>query len=240
LPADWSRRFFILTLSFLLLNPPLGAAEETAQVHFFHALKARQEGRLLKAEQLFRKAVEIEPENPDFRFELGNLYILRNKPESARLEFEQATMAAPTHIPAHYNLGLVYRELELTSEARNEFKRVLEIDPKNLKAQLQIGYTYAQEGFTDEAGDAFQKAKRIDPTSPEPEEALRDLGRLESEARRKSQSDLSRRFWQNQRSLYQGGEPEETTALSSQTALAQAGSALVQQFFARRADAEKE
>lgn len=230
----------ILAALSLVFPVPLRAGEDTAQVHFFHALKAREEGRLLEAESLFRKAVELEPGNPNYRFELGNLYLLRGRPQAARLEFEQAAMAAPGHVPSHFNLGLVYRELEMTSEARNEFRRVLELDPQNLKAQIQIGYTYAQEGFTEEARDAFRKAEEMDPTSPEPKDALNDLGRLESQARARSEADRSRRFSENQRSLYEESDPLRSSEVSGEQALAQAGAALIQELFARRAQAREE
>lgn len=258
-PLKRNLHFFNRTLS-LFLSPPIcfllvfsvsgGANTEQAQVHFLHALKLKQEGNFLAAESLLQKAIEIEPENPDFRFELGNLYIERGNLEGARMELEQAVMIAPAHIPAHYNLGLVYRDLELTSEARGQFRRILELDPNHIRAQLQIGYTYEQEGFFDDARLAFEEAREMDMTDPEPRNALEELASLENYARDRTRRQMAESFQRNQRSLYfPDSQPsslygEGTLANPSQPsgreALAQAGALLIQELLARRSKAAAE
>ncbi len=179
------RRLSLLSLSLIFtLNPcPLQAEEALAQVYFYHALKSKQEGRILTAERLLKKAINLEPQNPDFHFELGNLYIERNDLVSARIELEQAVMISPNHLATHYNLGLVYRELGFVGEARDEFQKVLELDPAHVKAQLQIGYTYQEEGFFDDARFAFERAREMDITDPQPIRALEDLAEFERQAR---------------------------------------------------------
>ena len=190
--------FLLVTLLFPL---PLRAAEESSQVYFLHALKSKKEGRFLAAERLFRKAIEIKPENADYHFELGNLYIEQNNPERAQSELEQALMISPQHLPAHYNLGLVYRDLGNMSEAREEFRRVLDLDPKNVKAQLQLGYTYQDEGFPDEARQAFETAQEMDITNTEPRQALEDLAGHEMEMERRR----AKRQSSNRDALMQAG-----------------------------------
>ncbi len=140
----------IPSLAVLVAPVTTQAVEDSARIYFLHAMKAKEEGDNLTAESFLRKAIEIEPDNPDFHFELGNLYIEQKNLESARMEFEQAVMILPTHLAAHYNLGLVYRDLRLMGDARNEFRKVLQLDPANLKAELQIGYTYQEESFFDD------------------------------------------------------------------------------------------
>ena len=165
--------FFLIAVFFF--PSILLAREESSQIYFSHALKLKEEGRFLAAERLFQKAIEIEPENADYHFELGNLYIEKNDRERAKLELEQALMISPQHLPAHYNLGLVYRDLGFMSEAREEFRRVLDLDPNHVKAQLQIGYTYQEEGFPEEARQAFERAQEMDVSNVEPRHALEDL-----------------------------------------------------------------
>lgn len=226
-----------LTFSIVLVSHPsfLQAGENSAQVYFYHALKSKQEGRPLMAERLFRKALDLEPQNPDFHFELGNLYIERENITGARMELEQTVMISPGHKPAHYNLGLVYRELGLMGEARDEFEKVLELDPTHVKAQLQIGYTYQEEGFFDDARFAFQRAREMDITDPSPIRALEDLAEAEREAQLRQASTLERSF-QNLPSasplLGQSQVPQPQ--VSSKSALLQAGALLLQEFLARR------
>ena len=198
--------FFILGLSSL----PLEAGQDPAQIHFLHALKSKQEGDLFEAERLFRKAIELDPGNADYHFELGNLHLEKENLAGARLELEQAVMIAPAHVPAHFNLGLAYRELGLMSEARAEFRKVLELDPQNLNAQLQIGYTYQAEGFFDDARQAFEEAGKMDLANPEPQRALDDLAEYELEAAQRSHQMAEQSMVQNQsllELLARGGAP---------------------------------
>ena len=238
----WAEILFFTT-TFLFPLPAL--AEETSQVHFLHALKAKQEGNFLEAEGLFRQAINLEPQNPDFHFELGNLYLERENPDAAVREFVQALMISPAHFPAHFNLGLAYRELGLMMEARSEFREVLRLQPNHAKAQLQIGYTYQTEGFTDEAREAFQEAREMDMTDPEPGRALEDLKVFEGELQEKSRRDTARAFEGSQQRLFELGNPgsafgasPEQSPISGQGALLQAAMAILQELFARRSQSQ--
>jgi len=221
------------------------AGDDHAQIYFSHALKAEEQGEMLRAESLLKKAIEIEPENPNFHFELGNLLIEKNDLMGARLEFEQAVMIDPEHLASHYNLGLVYGEFGLTAEAREEFRKVLELDPRHIKAELQIGYTYANEGFFDDAREAFRKAQEMDITDPEPRRAIEEVDEMEAEARLKSRSELRQAFEQRQfllnRGMAQGfmDQPNQTSTAGKQ-ALIQTGALLIQQWLTQRARARAE
>ncbi len=222
--------------SFLEAQPK----ENPAEIYFFHALKAKEERRFLRAERLFRKAIEIEPGNPDFHFELGNLYAERNRFEPAQKEYEQAVMISPAHLPARYNLGLIYWELGRMGEAREEFRKVLEINPHHVKAQIQIGYTYQAENFIDEARDAFRKAEEMDFSDPGPKAALEDLTLHENKLREYSKLETRQAMQeQNRRAfdLLYRNQPPDPQALESQTSkqvMARAGAALIQELLTRR------
>ncbi len=217
------------------------AAEDNASIYFSHALKSKAEGRALMAERLFRKAIELQPDNADYHFELGNLYLERNNLSGARMELEQTTMIDPLHLPAHYNLGLVYRETGWMGEARQEFRRVLELDPQNVKAQLQIGYTYQAENFTDEARDAFHRAREMDLSDPEPERALEDLDQYEQEARARNQQSMEQSLSRNQQFLGFGNSSNANPQQGSgQQALIQAGALLIQRMMSRNSQKENE
>ncbi len=234
---DWPRTaggfIFVLTLTVTALP---AAVDDSARVYFEQAIKSKQEGDYLRAESLLHKAVNLQPENPDFHFELANLYIEQNHFREARMQLEQLVMSAPDRVAAHYNLGLVYKELGMMGEARSEFRKVLELEPVNMKAQLQIGYVYQEEGFFDDARQAFQRAREMDRTHPEPQNALEDLGRFEEESRER-QSNLgplpgNSGFLNPSRSLLHDTQPD------TQESMAQAGALLMQQFVNRRSQSE--
>lgn len=240
---------FLIFFASPLVPLSIGAGEDQAQIYFLHGLKAKEEGNFLAAENLLRKAIEIEPNNADYRFELANLYAEQENLIEARFEYEQAVMIAPDHLASRYNLGLVYSELGLPSEAREEFRKVLDLDPSNIRAQIQIGYTYADQGFYDEAREAFQLAQEMDFTNPEPREALERVAQVEEEARFRSRSSLRNSLLQNERQLDQLGNPyfqspigspypRQPTQVSSRDALLQTGVLLVQQLLAKKSKTE--
>lgn len=227
----------ILAAISLCLQPAY--AEESARIYFLHALTAKQEGDTLRAEGLLQRALNYEPQNPDFHFELGNLYIEGNNLQSARMEFEETLMLAPSHLAAHYNLGLVYRELGLMTEARDEFRKVLELDPRNVKAELQIGYVYQAEGFTEDASQAFETAREMDNHDPEPQQALEDLKQFESNLQARSRQKMADTLQRNQSLLYQMRGNGPYADLSSQPSagkgsLLQSGMLVFEELMARR------
>ncbi len=224
------------------LSPAVFCAEQSqAQIYFLQALKTRDEGRFDVAERLMRQAIQIEPNNADYHFELGNIYIQQRRLKQARLELEQTIMISPNHLAGHYNLGLVYRDLGLRGVAREEFRRVLQIDPENARAMLQIGYVYEEEGFYEEAREAFEAAYVMDTSNPEIQDALEELKQIELQAKENEDSEMHRSLLGGQRLLgggapqssnfgFGGGQPQG----SGKDALTQAGMLLIQQLLARR------
>ena len=243
-----SKLWFLASVcvSFLLILPsqPLYAQDSQPRVSFLQALKEREEGHFSQAEQLFRQALQLEPENPDYHFELGNLYIQAKELRLARTEFEQTLMIAPSHLAAHYNLGLVHRELGFPGDAREEFRRVLQLDPSNIKAMLQIGYLYQDEGFYEEAREAFEEAYQMDITNPEPRQALEELGDAKQQAEENSQSQMQNSLLAGRQFLNQQNSSSDLSQLAgtsmgqpnTQQALVQAGTLLIQQLLSKKKD----
>ncbi len=233
-----------LAFSFAFTPPIFCEDQSQARIYFEQALKTKEEGRFDVAERLMLQAVQTEPNNADYHFELGNIYIQQKKLEQARRELEQTTMIAPEHLAGHYNLGLVYRDLGMPGVAREEFRRVLKIDPNNARAMMQIGYIYEQGGFYDEAKDAFEAAYVMDTSNPESQDALEELKQVEQQAKENSDSEMHRSLLGGQQLLgglgsgtpqssqfgFGGGQPSG----SGKDALTQAGMLLIQQLLSRR------
>ena len=163
------------------------------------AIQFKEAGDLSGAEAAVKKALEAEPANADFHFELANLYAMRHdaqakagNPEPLKIlgdaarELEQAVMVRPDFLAAHYNLGVVYKREKKIEKAREEFRRVLELDPRQAAAWVQIGETYEGQGFFDEAKDSYLSARELNYGNPEIEGALRDLEHHRDEAYKQS------------------------------------------------------
>ncbi len=142
-----------------------------------------------EAENKFIEALQSEPANAQYHFELANLYASRHDrleelsayEESQRMlqlaasHLEQATMLKPDFIAAQYNLGVVYKGVGRYEDSRKQFQKVLQLDPQSANAQMQIGAVYERQGFFDEAEDAYKRAKEMDFYNPDIQSALEDL-----------------------------------------------------------------
>lgn len=140
---------------------------------FIKAQHLRDEGNFQEAELEFKRAMQLEPGNPNYRFELANLYALRHDDalstgdevlaeaylRNAAGELQQALMVQPDFWSARFNLGVVYKKQGKYEAAREEFKKVLVQNPQALGALMQVGHTYAAQGFFDEAESIFEDAR---------------------------------------------------------------------------------
>jgi len=170
---------------------------------FLKGLGLKDNGQLTEAEGQIKKALELEPANPDYHFELANVYAMRHDArikssrsdsadpilEQIARELEQAVMLRPDFLPAHYNLGVVYKKQGRYEKAREAFRSVLALNPKQLAARMQTGVTYEEQGFFDEAESIYREARGWDDHNPEILAAIEDLKRHRDEARRRTRAE---------------------------------------------------
>ena len=172
-----------------------------------------QEGTLDESEEQFKEAIQLEPMNSEYRFELANLYAMRHdelwnmkdgagaleKLKASKRELEQAVMTKPDFLPAHFNLGVVYKKLAQYENARAQFKEVLKLDLSQTPAMLQIGATYEEQGFYDEAQTIYQDLIERYPGHSEFQNALRELAarRQQSQAVETQKSSQRTQFLQS-------------------------------------------
>ncbi len=253
----------IAILSVLLFLIPgsfsVGFAQDAGAAELYHreASRAFEENRLDDAEGLLKKAVEIDPKNYQYHFELSHLYAARfdktQKPsdpiarasyERAIQELKETQVLKKDFIPAFYNLGILYKNLERYEEARMEFRRVLDLDPKEVKAYLGIGETYERQGFYEDARDFYRKAKTINPGDLSIQDAM-DLSyqnekQYENARRSKDRSDQMMRWAQPVLQSQQLSSPTDSPANPStnSSSLTQAAMALAQGFLNRGKEQE--
>jgi tetratricopeptide (TPR) repeat protein len=198
--------FILLFLPFSALNAE-SILTHPGEDRFQRGVAALQEGDLDEAEEHFGEALLLEPMNPDYRFELGNLYAMRyqesygmgddldaqNRLEAAARELEQAVMIKPDFLAAKFNLGVVYKNLGEYEKARQKFKEVLNQDPAQGPAMVQIGMTYEEQGFYDEAETIYKDLLERFPNHPALQDALNGLAQRRYQARMREASQAQTR-----------------------------------------------
>ena len=117
------------------------------------------------AERLYRRGLELAPDDAELRNALGWTLFQDGRSAAAVAEYKRALAADPNHVKSHNNLALALVELGQLEEAAGHFKRSLELEPK-AEIYSDLGVTMARLGKPEEARADYQKALDLDPNCP--------------------------------------------------------------------------
>jgi tetratricopeptide (TPR) repeat protein len=131
-----------------------------------------------KAEALgaYKKAVELDPNNIDYRTTYGLILGVNGQADAGAAELRKV-VATPGYKDSdgYVNLGWLYRNTEpkRIEESIAAYKKALELNPKEEQAALGMGWSYINQKNWDGAISAFNQAVQIDPTTaPEANNAI--------------------------------------------------------------------
>ncbi|MFI5398454.1 MAG: tetratricopeptide repeat protein, partial [Candidatus Binatia bacterium] len=114
------------------------------------------------AARLYRRGLEIAPDDAELRNALGWTLFQDGRPAEAVAEYKRALAANPNHVKSHNNLALALVELGQLDEAAGHFKTSLEFEPK-AEIYSDLGFVMAQLGKPEAARADYQKALELDP-----------------------------------------------------------------------------
>ena len=117
------------------------------------------------AKEMFKKCIELEPNNPYAHKDLGVLYLKMNFYDWAIDEMETAVELEPDVAEFHYALGVAQMMLSKIDEAKKSFENALKYEPDFVDALSYYGYAYLLERNYERAYDCLQKALNINPSS---------------------------------------------------------------------------
>lgn len=136
----------------------------------------------VEAEKEIMKAVELAPDDPDVRYQLGRFYQDTTDYIEAFAAFEEALQRKPDHAGALYQIGrtAVLSGVHLDRGAEC-LKRYLELDhqpgmPSKSSAHWRLGMIYEKQGHADEARAEYEEALRLDAGNAQAKESLDALG----------------------------------------------------------------
>lgn len=120
------------------------------------AADARGEAAL--AEQLFRKALVIDPQSASAHMNLGMVLQGRGDPKTAAAEHARAIALDPGLAHAHYNSGLALLDLGSFPEAERGFREALHLRPEFPEAWVGLADVLEWRGLDEEALAALESA----------------------------------------------------------------------------------
>jgi tetratricopeptide (TPR) repeat protein len=127
-----------------------------------------------------RKAVEIDPLNPQIRVQLGRQLYLSQKYRDALESFDAALRLNPGLGEAHLGRGLALVNLKRVVDAQAEFRSALRLNPKDAEAQLQLARSALESGELSSAAAHIKEAIRLRPQLAEAHEELAKVYRRQN------------------------------------------------------------
>lgn len=130
---------------------------------FDRAVAAHNAGRLLEAEELYRRLLA---EQPGHAHALNNLAILCK--QSGRLEealefYGRSLAAEPGFAAGHYNMAMLYERLGRFDEAATAYGEAIRLQPGNADAMTNLGALLISRGHSERAVEVLEQAVALAP-----------------------------------------------------------------------------
>jgi tetratricopeptide (TPR) repeat protein len=130
-----------------------------------------------RAEELYRKAIALDPTLANAYTNLGNVRFRRGFPEEAEVLYKQALSVDEDQPEAFYNLGFLQYERGDAKSAVTCFERAVTIDPAFADAHFNLAMALEEAGDTARARRHWQTYLQIEPDGAWAEVARRHLKR---------------------------------------------------------------
>lgn len=154
------------------VDPP---RDDDADTVFTQAQAAEENGDLALAEQLYRRAMTIDPGDPAAPFNLGNLLRASGRKPQAEAAYRAAVKADKRFAPAWYNLAHMLDDHGRTAEAVTCLVRALQADPGYSDAMYNMALLLQRMRRFADAAAAWRRYLDMDGASPSARHARRAM-----------------------------------------------------------------
>jgi tetratricopeptide (TPR) repeat protein len=130
-------------------------------------LRALDSGQVRDAADLFRKGLELAPDDPGLLHRLGTALFMAGDSAGAVQQFEEALRRAPEFPRAHFGLGMVLNLSGRHEQAIEHFAAAVKYQPDYLEARLGLAEALRVTGRLQESLPQFERIVELDPTLAE-------------------------------------------------------------------------
>lgn len=146
---------------------------DNAGIWFAEASLAMADDDFAHAEALIRRGLDLDPENANAYFDLGNALFLQGKGEEALTAFQQASARKEDFWPAINNEGLVFYEADQPEAAIERWRQAIAINDQVAEPALALAAALYSQG--DQSESTIGMAIRaLDQESDYAEEAFQE------------------------------------------------------------------
>lgn len=146
-----------------------------AEAHFNRGIVLNDMGRHDEAREALQRAQELDTRD-GMKFpshvgnqiavthaELGDLYMLADRPDRAVEQYEGALEVRPRYLDIRAKLGGALLDDGKLERAREQLEKVVDGNPRFLEARLKLGVALQRQGKTDEAVTQWRTCLEQDP-----------------------------------------------------------------------------
>ena len=128
-----------------------------------------------RAEEAYKKAIELDPTLSNAITNLGNLRFRRGFMAEAETLYQRALVLDPQQPEAFYNLGFLHFENGALADAIAFLNRAVEVDPAFADAHFNLAMAYEETGQPAKAKPHWEIYLRLDPDGAWSEIAKRHI-----------------------------------------------------------------
>ncbi|MCK4873505.1 MAG: sulfotransferase [Phycisphaerales bacterium] len=132
-------------------------------------------GDAAAAVECAKRAVALHPQDPRYRFCLGNALHICGRSDEALTHLMHAAQAAPKWVDLYVCIAAASRSAGRRERASEAARRAIDIDPNHPGGHFQLGGILLDDGRTGEARACFEQALRLEEHHAQ---SLAGLGRL--------------------------------------------------------------
>ena len=129
---------------------------------FAQAVKFHENGKLDKAENIYRQILEVSPNNADVLNLMGMIAQAKGLHEQACNWFYQAIKQTPSSAHFYFNLGLSLFNDNKPIEAIDAYHKAIELRPDLKETYNYLAEVYKSLGDSDKARSNYKKALKVD------------------------------------------------------------------------------
>ena len=139
------------------------SAQERAQILDHLANADLKRGRKAQSLEALKRAVRMDPENPQTHFKLGKFYLASGEHEKACESFNKTIEFDPESYEACRALGEAFYNSEDFKSALKHLRKAHKLSPESEKINYLIGLTHDKLGSYDDAIKFLQTALDMNP-----------------------------------------------------------------------------
>jgi len=118
-------------------------------------------GRMAEAVEIFRHAVEINPDNDQYYLALATSYLRQRNTEEAERVLRQGLARVPNSARIHWGLGVVYVLKGDNREAEDNLVKATDLMPEWVSGFSTLGFFYSQTGQVSKARETLERYKTV-------------------------------------------------------------------------------